>query len=80
MGRSWGVLGEGASRDLIMTVGIMTPGYIRRVTISGFVVPLFQSGCYCYARNISATLMLGLQYKYKHYKCRICLAVSLLLC
>jgi len=37
--RSWG--GEGAVRDLMITVGTMVPGFIRRVTVSSFVVPLF---------------------------------------
>jgi len=37
--RSWGFLGEG--RDLIITVGIMVRGFIRRTTNSSYVVPLF---------------------------------------
>jgi len=37
--RSWGVLGEGAGRDLIITVGTMVP-VLSGVTISSFVVPL----------------------------------------
>jgi len=35
MERSWGVLGEG--RDLIITVGTMVRGSIRRTTISSYV-------------------------------------------
>jgi len=27
--RSWGVLGEGAGRDLIITVGTMAPGFFQ---------------------------------------------------
>jgi len=42
---AWSVLGEvggrGAGRDLIITEGTMGPGFIRRVTVSSFVVPLF---------------------------------------
>jgi len=48
-GEFWG---KGAGRDLIITVGAMVRGFIRQVTISSFVVPLFQSGYYSYARDI----------------------------
>ena len=34
--------GGGAGRDLIITVGTMVPGFIRRVTVSSFVVSLFK--------------------------------------
>ena len=58
MERSGGVLGEGGGvgRDLIITVGTMVPGFIRRTTMSSFVVPFFL--------KVGTTLMLGIQYKY----------------
>ena len=50
---AWSVLGEvGGGRDLIITVGTMAPGFIRRTTISSFVVPLFF--------KVGTTLMLGI--------------------
>jgi len=54
---AWSVLGEfwgrgGAVRDLIITVGTMVPGLIRRTTISSFVVPLFF--------KVGTTLKLGM--------------------
>jgi len=45
---AWSVLGVfwwrggGGGRDLIITVGTMVPGFIRRVTVSSFVVSLFK--------------------------------------
>jgi len=55
-GSFYGSSGGGGGRDLIIPVGTMAPGFIRRVTISSFVVPLFFKVC--------TTLMLGIQYKY----------------
>ena len=41
MERSWGVPGEGAGQDLIITEGTMAPGAPRWTIISSFVVPFF---------------------------------------
>jgi len=49
--RTWGVLGEGPGRDLIITVGTMAPGFFRWTTISSFVVPFFL--------KVGTTVMLG---------------------
>jgi len=54
---AWSVLGgfwgEGAGRDLIITVGTMVQGsfFSRRTTISSFVVPFFFKVGTTYARD-----------------------------
>ena len=54
--------GRGRGRDLIITVGTMAPGFIRRVTVSSFVVPFFSKWVQllCLGYNISTTIMIGL--------------------
>jgi len=58
--RSWGVLGEGAGRGLIITVGTMAPGFFKgEIIYRAPPPPPPQSGYYSYAReyNISTTLI-----------------------